>query len=211
MNKIMLGKIVALIDLLDGLTSNVISDVLMPLKDLAEKLSGDDGEAWLTALKRFLRKEVVWAADVVCTMFVDCAKGFKILVAECGNNWVDGNITAECFPIASEDGGEWEYDLWNPEGSISSQDAVERMKGDDVDNPWIPARLGHLLVFGRMNPDAQRKNPIVALGSVGEVNGDRRVVYLYRSVSLRGLDLFWWAYDWGSGCRFLRVRKVKKS
>ena len=75
----------------------------------------------------------------------------------------------------------------------------------------MPARLAHLLVFGKLNPDAQRSNPIIALGSVGKVRGNRYVPYLYEDSSGRNLYLRWWGGAWSSYCRFLAVRKVKKS
>ena len=149
--------------------------------------------------------------ESVRTLIVDHTKGFKTLIAECGNNRVNDNITEKRFPITSDDSGEWEYDLWDPCGSVSSEAVVERMKGDDKDNPWIPARFGHLLAFGTKNPDAQRNNPIIALGSVGEVDGHRSVACLDEGSSKRDLYLDGWDGGWLAYCRFLRVRKVKKS
>ena len=163
---------------------------------------------WLIA--QSWKEKVAEVAESIRTMIVDHAKGFKNLIAECGNGLVDGDITEKRFPITDEDGGEWEYDLWDPQGSVSSSDAVQRMKGDDKDNPWMPARFGHLLVFGTQNPDAQRKNPIVALGSVSKVDGDRNVPDLFGDDRERRLRLSWWDGDWGSHCRFLRVRKIVK-
>ncbi|MEI6396725.1 MAG: hypothetical protein WCO48_01470 [Candidatus Taylorbacteria bacterium] len=144
------------------------------------------------------------------TMLVDPTKGFKTLLAECANNWFDDDITEKRFPITAEDGGEWEYNLWDPKGSVSSPDAIERMKGDDANNPWMPARLAHLLVFGKLNPDAQRSNPIIALGSVGRVYVFRHVPYLFGGSSARGLNLSWWDNDWNSNYRFLAVRYYQR-
>ncbi len=38
----------------------VLAEVAGPLKDFAEKLGGENGEQWLSAFKRFLRKEEAW-------------------------------------------------------------------------------------------------------------------------------------------------------
>ncbi|MBI2042127.1 MAG: hypothetical protein HYT20_03905 [Candidatus Nealsonbacteria bacterium] len=42
------------------LGGNALAKVAGPLKDFAEKLSGEQGERWLEAFKRFLRKEEPW-------------------------------------------------------------------------------------------------------------------------------------------------------
>lgn len=94
-------------------------------------------------------------------MVVDPTKGFKNLLVECANDWFNNGITEKRFPVTAEDAGEYEYDLWDPRGSVSSENAVERMKGDDTNNPWMPARLAHLLVFGKLNPDAQPRPLLV--------------------------------------------------
>lgn len=46
-------------------TQLALHDVCGPLTDLIKKLSGDDGEQWLFALKRFNRKEDPWAKQEV--------------------------------------------------------------------------------------------------------------------------------------------------
>lgn len=43
-----------------GVLGNALAKVAGPLKDFVEKLGGEDGEKWLEALKRFLRKEEPW-------------------------------------------------------------------------------------------------------------------------------------------------------
>lgn len=206
----MLGKIVNLLA--------TIPDRIGVILDLTEKLASNAGAEWYENLRKFLRKEPCWvtstaqvAVEIARTLIIDSSKGFTTMIAECGNNWVNDDITEKRFPITSEDDGEWEYDLWDPKDSVSSLNAVERMKGDDKENPWLPARTAHLLAFGKINPDAQRKNPIVALGSVARVGGSRGVLCLGKDCSGRNLHLFWWDGGWGDRCRFLRVRKVKKS
>lgn len=43
-----------------SMLGSALAEVAGPLKDLAEKLGGKEGEWWLAALKRFLRKEEPW-------------------------------------------------------------------------------------------------------------------------------------------------------
>ena len=47
----------------DMLGKGALAAVAGPLKDLAEKLAGPDGEGWFAALKRFLRKEDPWGGS----------------------------------------------------------------------------------------------------------------------------------------------------
>ena len=77
----------------------------------------------------------------------------------------------------------------------------------DSKNPWEPAKIENTLAYGAKNPEEQRKFPIVGLGSVGKVYGDRRIPYLDRDDSGRRLGLAWWGHGWDARCRFLGVRK----
>ncbi len=43
------------------LGNRALADVAGPLKDFAEKLGGPNGDIWLVAFKRFLRKEKTWS------------------------------------------------------------------------------------------------------------------------------------------------------
>lgn len=100
--------------------------------------------------------------------------------------------------------GEWEFKPIDPKRQISSIDAKELCGLDG----WSAGQLEHLLVFGAMFPDAQKKNPIIALGSVCELDGGQRVPGLWYVDSERDLGLIWWDDDWNARCRFLAVRKV---
>ena len=146
----------------------------------------------------------------ISKLIVDHTKGFKALVAECGNDIVSDGIVEEHFPITEVDSGEWEYDLWDPCGAVLSEFAIKHMKGDDKENPWMPARLGLLLVFGTKNPNAQCENPIVALGSVYIRPGNSYVPVLDAGGSKRFLRIDSFQGRWHSGFRFLRFRKVVK-
>ena len=70
-----------------------------------------------------------------------------------------------------------------------------------------PLTAAEALAVGAQHPDLQRKQPLVALGSVAELEGDRRVPYLGRDGALRVLRLYWWDLEWDDICRFLAVRK----
>jgi hypothetical protein len=127
-----------------------------------------------------------------------------------GDNW-NKDITQERFPIVGAGIEEFEFKLFGEEGfedGFSSEKVIKIIKEDDKDNPWSPAQTEHTLAFGAQFPDAQRKNPIIGLGSVARVGGHRRVLDLSRDGSERDLGLRWFDGDWDARGRFLAVRKV---
>ena len=216
--KIMLGMLVGLLESLDQIVNEEARSAIGILKDLFAKLNGKDGNTWWEMLKKFLRKEPCWVSNAVeavvgatVVYVVDCALSLDRMIKAGKYDWVNSDITEERFPVNSIADAEWEFKMFHFDRSISSPDAVTGITADDATKPWQPAGIEHLLTYGKNNPDEQRKHPIVALGSVGEVNGCRGVPYLGRCGSERSLDLVYWDGDWGACCRFLAVRKVSKS
>lgn len=121
--------------------------------------------------------------------------------------WVNSDINEKRFPHDPSTIGEWEYDLYHPDCSVSSEDVKS---GAEVDG-WTVAKAEHLLAFGESFPEEQRKYPVIAIGSVCEVRVLRRILALWRDDSKRSLGLYGWGGGWLAGCRFLRVRKIQPS
>jgi hypothetical protein len=119
--------------------------------------------------------------------------------------WFDSDLDEKMFPHDPTTVGEWEWKLVHIDRDISSEDAKSAVEVDG----WSPAKAEHLLTFGAMFPEEQRKYPIVALGSVGEPDGRRLVLILDTDDSGRHLDLCGWCGDWHRIFRFLVVRKVQ--
>ena len=71
-----------------------------------------------------------------------------------------------------------------------------------------PAPIEALLAYAAKHPDEQRQYPIIGLGSVAGVGGDRYVPYLRRHGARRYLLLSWWDDGWHDFYRFLAVRKL---
>ncbi len=117
---------------------------------------------------------------------------------------VNSDITESRFPITADQLGEWEWKLF--EGSDSAA-IISKMKAEG----WEPAQTGHLLAFGEKYPDAQHKNSVIALGSVAELDGGRRVPELCSGLVERSLNLHWFDSSWSSYNRFLAVRKISKT
>lgn len=144
------------------------------------KLGDEEGVA------RFLSGELVITpankpappADLPEIIFlpVDYTKSLEEMIATGRYDWKNNDITAKRFLIIGNGIEEFEFDLYHPDRSISSEDAIKGIHEDeDPENPWIVARIEHLLAYGVAFPEGQRKFPISALGSVAELDGRRRV------------------------------------
>jgi hypothetical protein len=137
---------------------------------------------------------------------VDRGQSFEAMIAAGHYDWINHDITSDRFPIRDSNTARVEINIFIFDRCISSVDVVEAITGADTAHPWEPANIGHLLCFGASNPEEQRNYPIIALGSVVEVRGDRYVPYLVRHGPTRALRLSWWDSDWYRDYRFLAVR-----
>ncbi len=114
------------------------------------------------------------------------------------------SITEENFPHDPTSVGEWEWRLFCFERFFSSEKAVAEM----IANDWKPAKIEHLLAFGKKYPEEQRRYPIIGLGSSCAVDGSQVVPELWHSGTVQGIGLGSWAGLWQGWPRVLAVRKV---
>ena len=133
------------------------------------------------------------------------------MIAAGNYEWVNNNITAKKFPVEGTGIVRFEPKVFRFDRYISSEDAVEAIKADDRQNPWEPTKIEGLLAYGAKNPDEQRQYPIIGLGSVAEVRGDRHVPCLHRCDAERRLGLHWWVGVWLDDSSFLAVRKLSST
>ena len=70
-----------------------------------------------------------------------------------------------------------------------------------------PATIWDLLGLAVKEPNLQRKFPVVALGSVCVLDGERHAPYLHEGGDGRGLVLGWFGGGWEDCYRFAGVRK----
>ena len=138
---------------------------------------------------------------------VDYGMSLDEMIAAGNYDWKNDDLNAKRFPIVGTGRVEFEDTIFHFDRYISSEDAVKEIIAADPKNPWEPGKIENILAYGAKNPEEQRKFPIVGLGSVGEVNGDRLVSCLNRNDSKRDLDLRWWGAGWNASYRFLGVRK----
>lgn len=72
---------------------------------------------------------------------------------------------------------------------ISTQELRELISQEDLAYPWQAAQVEHLLAFGAAFPEDQRKNKIIALGSIIKVEGVPHFLCLDNYRSQRNLML----------------------
>lgn len=180
-----------------GYTAGQLNAIVKLLK----KQGGESGP------ERFLRGELtVQSARPALSITVDYNMSLKDMIAAGRYDWVNDKIMAEYFPAVKRKGmKELAVKLVHFNNRfISSDDAVKEM-----DNMGLrPATHEELLAFGAKYSDMRHKFPIVALGSLAQVEGgDPRALCLDRGGSKRGISLIWYAFDWDDKYRFLAVRK----
>ena len=146
---------------------------------------------------------VVVPTDVDQFMTVNPDLAFEDRITRGNYGWRNSDLTEKKFLVTADQVGEWEWKLFHFNRRISSEDAFGLIQEDGFE----PGQIGHILTFGEINPEEQRKYPIIGLGSVAEVLLDRFVPVLWYDDDRRGLCLSWFDRDWGDRCRFLGVRR----
>jgi hypothetical protein len=126
-------------------------------------------------------------------------------------DWVNKNITIKRLPVEGKGTVQCDAKLFHFNRSISSEIAVRRIESADSINTWEPGRIEHLLAFGAKYPNEQHEHPIVALGTIGDLDDHRIVSLLHRTGTKRHLRLDCLGGDWSSFYRFLAVRKTPNS
>lgn len=113
-------------------------------------------------------------------------------------DWVNPDIEKN-FPIEKV-AKNTEYKLFHFKRYISSEDVVKEIEREG----YKSATFSELLHW----KDWNETDYVVALSSICEVVGYRRVPYLSRFGSKHFLSLDWWGRGWNAYCRFLGVRQM---
>ncbi len=121
-----------------------------------------------------------------------------------GNYDCTNENIAKKFQFNSAAIGTWEFKFISAGKAISSEEAKKLCEVDGLQSGSVE----HLLALGAALPNLQKQNPIIALGSVCGIGGDRSVPALWFGDGRRELGLNWWSNGWFDGYRFLSVRKV---
>jgi len=141
---------------------------------------------------------------VVSQLRVDYSLTIKSLITAGGYDNVNIYITKKNFPANAKESGKKElvFRIFRFKNLTSSQRVIQSMK----QRGCRPATLRELVVFGKANPDLQRKYPIIALGSVWLTPcGNRFVPELRSHAAWRYLELDYYDNDWDYSIRFLAI------
>ncbi len=160
-------------------------------------------EADPAAIDREEFRKLIGLPPLVLRITVDYSLSLEQMIALGQYDWKNDDITTERFPVKGKGKKEVVGELVKYEENMSSDKVLA-----DLDSKGLrPATHEELLAFGAAFPELQRKFPIVALGSVAGVGGDRCVACLDGDDSGRDLSLGWFGLGWDAFCRFLAVRK----
>ena len=195
----------------DTLIEQGVTPELWQDKFLGDGLLADVAEAAVKGTlpkdRSLFRQLLGLVVTIIYKIVVDYTKSLEQMIAAGCYDWVNPDITAERFPITGDGQVELEPELIHIGRDMSSDEVIA-----DLDKRGLrPGTIAELLAFGATYPEVQREFPIVALGSVAEVHGYRRVACLYRSDSERNLHLDWFDSDWDGLYRFLAFRKLSGS
>jgi hypothetical protein len=179
-----------------------LAEVAGPLKDFSDKLNGADGPLWLSAFKRFLRKEDPWANSFAVT--VDYDRSIEEMVASGKYDSTNTDITAKNFPVDGKGTSAVNIELVHFNRTMESDEVRQKLAKQGLRLATLP----ELLAFAATYPEKQRELTVVALGSVWRSWNDRRyVAILYSNADGRSLSLHWYEDRWSGSYRFAAVRK----
>ena len=134
---------------------------------------------------------------------IDHDLSLKQMVEAGQHDWVGPYVTSKYFPLQGKGKERLVVEVVTIDHAMSSEKVIAQLAGQGL----RPATIAELLAFSAaLIPKEQREYPIVALGSVVEVNDKRLVPSLSRDGAGRGLSLGWWLGGWLGGDRFLAVR-----
>lgn len=168
-------------------------------------LGTSEGHPHLEKMIIGLKKPVIAQAPAypIYPIEVDYGMSLSQMIVAGQYGYVNDAITPERFSIVGNGKQLVEIALVHFGRAITSQVAIDEMDKEG----YRPAIIAELLALGATHPELQRQFPVIALGSVAEVDGIRRVAYLDDWLDRRGLDLGWFAIEWVDRCRFAFVRK----
>ena len=210
-----MGRKELIVDQYPGALGNAVkklvelpANMIGAIYDLLEKLGGKDGDMWLTALCRFLRKESVWGNIFLVKM--GGKRGIAAVVEASGYTGYDPSIIERCelqkgyerwATVEIFDMKHFDHDPSDAE--VEAEYVRRGLKRPDVD---------HAVHFGEQyqNLPVERhpiifylRNPVLGAG------GFRSVLGLWRDGAVRGLDWGWLGSGdrWDRDYRFAGVRE----
>jgi hypothetical protein len=129
------------------------------------------------------------------------------IATRCG--WTHQDIVSNYFHLSGTGIVKYEADLVSFDGKDSTA-IIQAIKSADSKNPWMVAKMEHLLSFQDNFLEEVDEHQIIALGSVIELNTHLHDYVPYIALSGSGceLNLLWYGGVWKPECKFLVVRKL---
>ncbi len=181
----------------DMLGTDALATVAGPFKDFFDKLGGKEGADWLSAFKRFLRKENPWdVAFVHRTFGRDMRKEGWTLESDVP---VQDDEVISAMP---------ELVSFLKQGENYINGNMLMIRATDLGCPWGQRHAETLLKNQHLIPEEARKYYLVFTGTVWQDrDGDRGVPCLYWRGGAWCLGFGWIEGDFDSDVRLLRSRK----
>ena len=203
------------------MSKDVLGDALRtvcgPLGDLNQKLAGTNGEEWLTALKKFLRKENPWGDQIIPVSIKlgvhKTADAYRKALTEAGyriGDWADDILGKTAFTVASE---ETEVnlvvrsveDLGFKKGAKYSEICA---RAQELGYQFCPAEVGPAL---RLAYESQPNGEwlLIAMEAIADSDGNLSIFYVGHGDDVRWLGADYSNPDdyWSSSLRFVFLGK----
>lgn len=174
------------------------------------KLATPEGAELLEKIAQLIVSPVVQTQKAVEGLFhliIDHSQTLQQMIAAGKYDYINGDITAERFPVTGEGTVELDAELIHIGRYVTNAEAEAELDR----RGYRPATMAEQLAFGATFPEEQRKYPIVALAAFWRYPyGNRSVASLDSDGLQRELDLHWMSsnFQWYDACRFLAVRKA---
>lgn len=201
-----------------GMLDVSVHDARGVVADLLEKLGGPNGQEWLSAAKRFLRKEQPWPGCEfpTFTLEVNYDQSIEKSLSVGGYYQTNPSLTSRNFPFIRSGVKVVRFYLVHFNEAMQNSAVTRELehlgaKLDLRDN--FDATINELLAFGANHEtrDFQRRFSIVARGSYWrDPHGDRIVPVLSGDDRERFVGLTWLDDTWDADCRFLVVGRHRK-
>lgn len=138
-------------------------EIFLAIVNEVLSLGGNDEQLRRVLTSKTLRRQI---AELIVNTANKVAFTLKGLIEIGKYDWVNSDITEVNFPMPANLVLGAESKPFHFNRNISSENAIKEMAKEG----YRPATIWDLLDFGAKNPELQRQFPIVALGSVAEVD-----------------------------------------
>lgn len=110
---------------------------------------------------------------------VDYRKKLSQMIADGHFDWVNKDVTRACMPLAEAGVVEFESRYFHFDCDTTMEEMLKCIASADMQNPWTPAKIEHLLARLESSRYDAFKFNLVGLGSVVQLEGRLCVPYIF--------------------------------